>query len=159
MERTLAGSYTLVFTYDGYNLEITATNTSTHADAEFEFAFEHDTRDEANVLWQLFNQTGDPFPTMFTYDNAGNITASQRQSSVILSNVWSRKDLYVHASFSNAHSRFLCLSDDFYEDVDKYYEDNTHRSTFSLYFTTNGTRKITSYSAQMLIELRYKIRR
>ena len=156
---TKSDPYLLFFEFDGYNLEITARNSNTNRNVPFAFAFRNASRDEANVLWQLFNQTGDPFPDMLTFDNTGTISQTYEVDSIYMANVWSRKELYVHASFSNAHNRFLCLSDDFYEDVDKYYEDNTHRSNFSLYFTTNGTQKITPYSAQILIELRYKIRR
>ena len=159
VEQTQTATYTLFIEYDGYNLRIVANDASTNTyDIPFYFEFQDSTRDGANVLWQILNQTGDPFPDMFTYNAAGAITAISAVDEIALTNVWSRKALHVHASFSNSMTRFLCLSDDFYEIVNKYFEDNTHRSTFTLSFTTNGTQKITPYSAQILTELCYKIR-
>ena len=154
---TATGNYTLVFDFDGYNLIISAKNIEDNSPAQFYFSFPNENRSEANVLWQLLNQTGVPFPTMFTY-NGESINEVNPVSSITLTNVWSRKALHVHSSFSNSMTRFLCLSDDFYETVSKYYEDNTHRSTFTLYFTTDGNQKITPYSANILTELCYKIR-
>ena len=153
-----ATGYAILFDFDGYNLKIRTINTTTYNDVPFYFVFTEDTMNGASILWHLFNQTGTPFPTMVTYDADGNITDTTAVNSIDLTNVRSRKALHVHASFSNSMTRYLCISDDLYEIVSKYYEDNTHRSTFSLFFTTDDTQKITPCSAQILIELCYKIR-
>ena len=157
IEETTAADHTLAFNYDGYNLVIWARDKDRNP-VQFYFEFSTNTRAEAEIFWRLLNQTGDPFPDMLEFNDDGSIGQSTAVYSITLTNVWSRKELHVHASFSNSMTRFLCLSDDFYEIVNKYFEDNTHRSTFSLSFTTNGTQKITPYSAQILTELCYKIR-
>ena len=75
-EETTSNDYALLFNYECYNLTIVAVNTTDYSTVPFEFVFMDHTRDTANILWQVFNQTGYPFPTMFTYDNTGTITAT-----------------------------------------------------------------------------------
>ena len=69
VEQTTASNYTLYFEYDGYNLTIRANDTTTNTyDTPFYFVFLDNNGYQAQVLWQLLNQTGVPFTDMFEYD-------------------------------------------------------------------------------------------
>ena len=126
-------------------------------------------QDEENwrALWNCLNQPNDPFMDVYDREiideeeDEGHIFTKDHMkyvSSYTLFNVWSRKQLFFHASFSNSSHHYVCLSDDSWEKPSKIYKDNVLGSEFFVFFTTDVIHKIIPYSSTVLIELSFILR-
>ena len=109
-------------------------------------------------FWHLLNQDSTtPFPGILNDEN-WNESSLMFCEEYSLSNVWSREQLYVHASFSDSYNHFMCLTGDYWEKPGKLFKDNATGSDFTIYFTTNGYNRISPVSANILLELAFIIR-
>ena len=137
--------YKLFWEYDGNHLKVMPT-VDDKPDPDLKAKISSSSSD----FFHLFNQPSTVpnfLDTEFTMNNP-----------LTLSNVWNRREIFAHASFSNSTNRFICSTNDFYEDIDKRFEDNTYQSTFKVHYTTDGFVRIAPLSAYILIELSFKIR-
>ena len=120
------------------------------------FRFECPDFDNYNELWKLFNQTDSPFfiPSNNAFDeNACNYALIQQYS-----NVWDRNNLYVHVSFSSSKRNYLCMTNDFWFKPSKYYYDNVNSNEFYIWFSSDGTHKITPFYSIKILELAFILR-
>ena len=63
-------------------------------------------------------------------------------STKSFANVWDRKSLQFHASFSDNKRNFIGLQDDFYDSPSVFYDPPTNASNFWIKFTTDGVHQI-----------------
>ena len=135
-------------------LSITAIN---NAGANIPFRFSLVNYDDHNAMWRFLNQPGIPFNNLVgdnNYDSESTVFVNRYD----FNNVWNRDGLFVHASFSNSQRHYVCLSNEFWDKPNKYFYDNVHGNEFYLYFTTDGTNKVTPWYANKLLELSFILR-
>ena len=115
---------------------------------------------DGNLQAKITSNTEDEFLRLFNQLSTIGILGTVFDSDIPLTlhNVWNRSEVFVHASFSNSTNRFICSTNDFYEEISKRFEDNTYQSTFNVFYTTDGFVRIAPLSAAVLIELSFKIR-
>ena len=111
-----------------------------------------------NSLWQLLNQTGNPFGSDENDPSQYDVNTLNPVTEIQLSNVWSREPLYVHATFSSSKRHYLCRTGDFWFKPSKYYYDNITNNEFYVYFTTDGSHFVIPYDAIKVIELCFILR-
>ena len=151
---TVTESYRIVFDYNKSTGELTlAAQEEESGTFPVPFRFEFQAYKDCSEFWNLLNQTGKPFdigcdPEDFDYD-----AIEYTQIALTFSNVWSRRPLFVHASFSNSKKHYLCRTGDFWFKPSKYYYDNINQNNFEIFFTTDGTNRIIPYDAVKIIEL------
>ena len=152
----LGTRYAIVPTYDRIKgtLSITAIDTN-GANIPFRFCLVN--YDDYSAFWQFLNQPGIPFANLVA-DNNYNSNSTVLVNQYYFNNVWNRDLLYVHTSFSNSQKHYMCLCNEFWDKPSKLFFDNIHGSEFYLYFTTDGTNKITPWYANKLIELSFILR-
>ena len=147
---------TLNYNYDKINgnLRILALHKGNPAKFRF-ICFDYE---NYNSLWQLLNQTGNPFGSVQNDPSQYNVASTAPTTQIQLSNVWSREPLYVHATFSSSKRHYLCRTGDFWFKPSKYYYDNITNNEFYIYFTTDGSHFIIPYDAIKVVELCFILR-
>ena len=70
-----------------------------------------------------------------------NILKNASESKTF-TNVWDRKSLHFHASFSDNRRGFIGLNEDFYDNPSIFYDPPTNSSNFWIRFTTDGVHQI-----------------
>ena len=88
------------------------------------FRFEFQAYNDCSEFWNLLNQTGKPFNIDCDPEDFDDDSIEYTQIALTFSNVWSRRPLFVHASFSNSKKHYLCRTGDFWFKPSKYYYDN-----------------------------------
>lgn len=155
--QTIAVTYGLYYNFDKINgvLRLWAIDSQ---NTPVDFRFECLNYDEYNSIWQLFNQTGNPFYSAQDDRTQYNTNVLAPQPGYQMINVWSREPLYVHASFSSSKKHYLCRTGDFWFKPSKYYYDNIANNEFFIHFTTDGSHFIIPYDAIKVIELCFILR-
>lgn len=102
-----------------------------------------------NMLdWGLYPHFRELYRTMSICGNAANNGLSR-----VLDNVWNRKRLYFHASFSTAHRKFIGKSGDFYAIPNLLFPAPTNETTFYIQVSQDGRRKLMIYYANIDVQL------
>ena len=69
--------------------------------------------------------------------------------------VWDRKSLMFHSSFSDAKRNYLGLNGDNFDRPTKFYDPPTNASNFQIRFTTDGTHNLLPRYCQFIVELSF----
>ena len=69
--------------------------------------------------------------------------------------VWDRKSLMFHASFSDAKRNYIGLNGDNFDRPTKFYDPPTNASNFQIRFTTDGTHNLLPRYCQFIVELSF----
>ena len=69
--------------------------------------------------------------------------------------VWDRKSLMFHSSFSDAKRNYLGLNADNFDRPTKFYDPPTNASNFQIRFTTDGTHNLLPRYCQFIVELSF----
>lgn len=87
--------------------------------------------------------------------DANRAILTNRTNSKAFHNVWDRKSLQFHASFSDNKRGFIGLNNDFYENPSVFYDPPTNSSNFWIKFTTDGIHLILPRYCKFYIGLCY----
>jgi hypothetical protein len=93
--------------------------------------------------------------------NSSNVSMISYRDSVdnktemTFDNVWNRKRLFIHSSFSNTKRGIIGVDGDFFMTPSKFYQPPTNSSNFNIKFTTDGVNIILPRYASFVIELCY----
>ena len=79
-------------------------------------------------------------------------TATERMT---FENVWDRKSIVFHASFSDARRGYIGLNGDSFDRPSKFYDPPTNGSNFQIRFTTDGVHNILPRYCHFIIELSF----
>ena len=103
-------------------------------------------KDECVEFLKFLNQS-------ITYENVNYLqTRSVRKE--FKNNVWNRKQLFFHASFSNCNRKYIGCNKDFWTTPTKLFLVN-NQTEFDLHFTTDGKQRITPRHSSFIVELIY----
>ena len=69
--------------------------------------------------------------------------------------VWDRKSLMFHSSFSDAKRNYIGLNGDNFDRPTKFYDPPTNASNFQIRFTTDGTHNLLPRYCQFIVELSF----
>jgi hypothetical protein len=72
-------------------------------------------------------------------------------------NVWDRRTLYFHSSFSNSNRGIIGRNNDFWTTPNKRYIFRDNTNDFYIFFTTNGVNRIFPYHCNFYLELSFII--
>ena len=79
-----------------------------------------------------------------------------RGASLILDNVWDRRNIFVHASFVNGTSfQYLGRNGDFFPKPSKMWRFNGNSTEFELYLTQDGKKAINTKDVSFIVELTF----
>lgn len=81
--------------------------------------------------------------------------ADYNNTEMTFDNVWNRKRLFIHSSFSNTKRGVIGVDGDFFMTPSKFYPPPTNSSNFNIKFTTDGVNIILPRYASFVIELCY----
>lgn len=70
-------------------------------------------------------------------------------------NVWDRKSLVFHASFSDAKKGYIGLNGDNFDRPSKFFDPPTNASNFQIRFTTDGVHNLLPRYCQFIVELSF----
>lgn len=105
-----------------------------HASIARNQQYDDDTYLRANLLdIPLYSKWFDVF-CMISCPDIGKI--------ITIDDVWNRKDLYIHASFSNSNHKIIGKNNDFYTTPSVWFPAPTNESSFYIQFSTDGNQKI-----------------
>lgn len=98
---------------------------------------------------RFLNQSLEEIPDMLFYmTDVGNA-----QDTWIFNNVWDRKRLYFHSSFSRSNRQLLDKNNTHWEKPSKYYPAQSATSDFYIWFTTDGVNKVIPYYSDFHMDL------
>lgn len=74
---------------------------------------------------------------------------------VTLNNVWDRKRLYFHSTFSTSHRQLIGKNKDFYPSLSVWYPAPSNESAFNVSLSTDGRQKIYLHNCNIDLQLCY----
>jgi len=88
-----------------------------------------------------------------TNENIVKLTTAAEK--ITFENVWDRKSLVFHASFSDARRGYIGLNGDAFDRPSKFYDPPTNESNFQIRFTTDGIHNILPRYCHFIVELSF----